>query len=82
LGEAVVHIKVVLHSIYREKLPPEAKGQATIELPSGRTVADALAHLDIPMEAVCAVNGQVERERARPLHEGDQIEVFVRMGGG
>jgi sulfur carrier protein ThiS len=77
-----VHIKVILHSIYREKLPPEAKGQATIELPPGSTVGDALAHLDIPVEAVCAVNGQVERDRGRPLREGDQIEVFMRMGGG
>ena len=77
-----MQIKVVLHSIYREKLPPEAKGQATIELPAGSTVGEALAHLHIPSEALCAVNGQVERDRGRPLHEGDQIELFVRMGGG
>jgi sulfur carrier protein ThiS len=77
-----VHIKVVLHSIYREKLPSEAKGQAIIELPSGSTVGETLAYLDIPGEAVCAVNGQVERDRGCLLHEGDQIEVFMRMGGG
>jgi sulfur carrier protein ThiS len=77
-----VQIKVILHSIYREKLPPEAKGKATIELPPGSTMGDALAHLNIAAEAVCAVNGQVERKRGRPLHEGDQIEVFMRMGGG
>ena len=75
-------IKVVLHSIYREKLPPEAKGQATIELPAGSTVGDALAHLGIPTEALCAINDQVERDRGRPLHEGDRMELFVRMGGG
>jgi sulfur carrier protein ThiS len=82
LGQAVAHIRVVLHSIYREKLPPEAKGQATIELPNGSTVGDALQHLEIPTEAVCAVNGQVERNRQRPLCEDDEIEVFMRMGGG
>ena len=77
-----MHIEVVLHSAYREKLLPEAHGQATIELAAGSTVGDALAHLSIPPEALCAVNGRVERDRGRLLREGDQVEVFARAGGG
>lgn len=77
-----MHIKIVLHSIYREKLPPGAKGKATIELAPGSTVGDALARLGIAPEALCTVNGEIERDRSRLLQEGDQIEVFVRIGGG
>jgi thiamine biosynthesis protein ThiS len=77
-----MQIKVVLFSVFRDKLPPEKRGRTTIELPEGATVRDALEKLDIHIHAIVAVNGEIERDWDTLLKEGDEIRVFRPIGGG
>ncbi len=77
-----MRVRVVLHSYLREKLPPEARGQAEIDLPGGSTAADLFRLLDLPAGAAWAVNGKLERDLARPLSEGDEVRVFRQGAGG
>lgn len=77
-----MHIKIALYSTFREKLPPEARGRATLELPEGGTLADLLARLEIRTHVQCAVNGQLEGDRSRQLVDGDEVSVFRSAGGG
>lgn len=77
-----MRIPVTLYAIMRELLPKEARGKTVLELPEGSTLADARACLNLPAAAVCAVNGQVERDDCRVLREGDTLGVFKAAGGG
>ena len=77
-----MQIKVVLFSVFREKLPPDAHGKTTLELPEGSTINDLLTRLDIQIHAVCALNGQIERDFSRTVLDGDEIQVFRPIGGG
>jgi sulfur carrier protein ThiS len=80
--EKKLQIKVVLFSIFREKLPAEAHGKTTLDLPERSTIDDLLARLDIQIHAVCALNGQIERDFSKTLQDGDEIQVFRPIGGG
>lgn len=75
-------VKVVLFGIYREKLPREARGRSTLELPEGSPLRAVLEHFDLPLHAACAVNGQLEADRERILQDGDEVQVFRPAGGG
>jgi len=77
-----VIIKVVLFGIFREKLPPEARGKTNLELPEGSSLRTVLEHFGLPLHATCAVNGQLEPNRERILQEGDEVQVFRPAGGG
>jgi len=89
-------INLKLFSILRDCLPAEAKqGQATIELPEEVTLSDLVTHLEIDQrlgylaqEIVTRagwqviVNGAFERDMARLLQDGDQVQIFPPVAGG
>jgi sulfur carrier protein ThiS len=77
-----VQIKVVLFSVFREKLPRENRGRTTIELPDSGTLKDLLDKLDIHITATCSVNGQLEYDQTRQLKDGDEVQIFRPVGGG
>ncbi|MCS6907276.1 MAG: MoaD/ThiS family protein [Anaerolineales bacterium] len=75
-------VKVVLFGTFRERLPRELRGRTTLELPEGSPLRAVLEHFDLPPNAACAVNGQLEPDRERILQDGDEIQVFRPAGGG
>ena len=77
-----MQIKVVLFSIFRDKLPAESHGRTTLDLPEGSTIVDALERLEIKIHAIVTVNGQIERDFNAILADGDEIQVFRPIGGG
>ena len=77
-----MQVKVVLFSVFREKLPREKRGRTTLELPEGSNLKDLLAALDINITAICSVNGQLEYEQTSQLKEGDEVQIFRPVGGG
>jgi molybdopterin converting factor small subunit len=76
-----VHIK--LFSRFREALPREARGRATIDLPQGATVNHLLDHLGIAGRIkLITINGRAESDRERILHDGDAVHIFPVVVGG
>lgn len=75
-------VKVILHSILRDRLPPESHGRADLEVAEGSTVADIYRILDIPAQVACALNGQIERDHTRALVDGDETRFFRGGAGG
>ena len=77
-----ITINIKLYSILREKLPPEANGQAVLTMPLGATLADLLDSLGITRRVVVSVNAGHEPDLTRQLQAGDQVQVFSSVGGG
>jgi molybdopterin converting factor small subunit len=76
-----LHVK--LFSRFRERLPREARGEATIELSGGATVGHLLDHLGIVRRVqLITINGEPETDRARLLHDGDSVHIFPFVVGG
>jgi thiamine biosynthesis protein ThiS len=75
-------IKLQLYSILREKLPPEAKGRAVLQMEEDATLADLLGELDISRRVVISVNGDHESDRSRRLQDGDEVKIFSSISGG
>ena len=75
-----VHLQ--LYSILREKLPPEAKGRAVMQLDENASLADLLEELNITRRVVISVNGEHETDRSRHLQDGDEIKIFSSISGG
>ncbi|MBN1661055.1 MAG: MoaD/ThiS family protein [Anaerolineae bacterium] len=82
-----MNIYVKLFSRFREHLPAEARGEATLDLPEGATIASLLDHLGISARAqarvhLVSVNDQPEPDRERVLLDGDQVRIFPFVVGG
>ena len=78
-----MHVHVKLFSRLREHLPHEARGEATIDLPDGATLADLLNHLDLVQHAhVVSINDERENDRGRPLRDGDNVRILPFVVGG
>jgi molybdopterin converting factor small subunit len=78
-----MHVDVKLFSRLREHLPPQARGEATIELPPEATVGQLLEHLGVGTRIrLISINGEREEDRSRVLHEGDSVRVFPIVHGG
>ncbi len=77
-----MQIKVVLFSVFREKLPRENHGRTTIELPENGTLRDLLDSLDIHILATTSVNGQLVYDQSAQLKDGDEVQIFRQVGGG
>ena len=77
-----MQIKVVLFSVFREKLPREKRGRTTVELPENGSLKDLLEKLDIHITATCSVNGQLVYDQTTQLNEGDEVQIFRPVGGG
>ncbi len=76
-----MQITVILHSILREKLPPEARGRAVLDFAEGARVEDVFRRLDLPESVVWAINEEMTRDRERRLQDGDTLR-FLRPGAG
>lgn len=76
-------VHVNLFSRFREHLPPEARGEATIEFPDGASLQNLLDHLDIhrPVKLLI-VNGERELDRDRILCDGDAVRIYPIVVGG
>jgi molybdopterin converting factor small subunit len=91
-----MQIHVQLFSILRDCIPPDAgRGQASIALPEGATLADLVAHLGVdqrlghPATEVVSkagwqvlVSGGYEPDMGRVLQDGDQVRIFPPVAGG
>lgn len=77
-----MRITVRLYSTLRDKLPPEKRGVATVDLPPASTLKDLLTMLGIDIKVICSINGQVEQDLSTPLQEGDEVRIFRPSAGG
>ncbi|MGD2207770.1 MAG: MoaD/ThiS family protein [Anaerolineae bacterium] len=78
-----MYVYVKLFSRFRQHLPREARGQATVELPDGATVQHLLDHLGIAGRVqLIAVNGEPNAERQRTLQDGEEVRIFPVVVGG
>jgi len=91
-----MQIEVQLFSILRDCLPAGAeRGQATIRLPNGATLADLITHLGIDRRLgyhateieqkagwQVLVCGRYEADMTRTLQDGDQVRIFPPVAGG
>lgn len=77
-----MRITVRLYSTLRDKLPPEKRGVATVDLPPTSTLKDLLTMLGIDIKVICSINGQVEQDLSTPLEEGDEVRIFRPSAGG
>ena len=75
-----MQVQLKLMGTLKEKTPPDN----TLELPEGATIDEVLKLLGISFEsvAVCTVNGQLVRDRSRPLAHGDDLSILPPVGGG
>ena len=78
-----MQVQVKLFSRFREYLPPEARGEATIRLADGATVDDLIEHLGIVRRIkLVTINGERQADYSCPLHSGDSVRIFpVAVGG-
>ncbi len=76
-----MRVRIVLYSTLREKLPPEARGRAELELDDGCPVSQVLERLELPAGIAWALNGSLERNPDLALQDGDELQ-FFRVGAG
>jgi len=91
-----MQIHVQLFSILRDCLPPGSeRGQASVSLPKGATLADLATHLGIDRHLgykaaeltsraswQVLVSGQFELDMGRVLQDGDEVRIFPPISGG
>ena len=91
-----MQIQVQLFSILRDCLPPDSeRGQATVTLLQGATIADLVTHLGIDQHLgydaaeltsranwQVMVSGQFELDMGRVLQDGDEVGIFPPVSGG
>lgn len=77
-----MQIHVTLHSFLREKLAPEARGKAVLELDAPACVQDVIERLGLPEGAAWSLNEQIGRDTGLALHEGDSLRFFRPGAGG
>ena len=75
-------VTLQLYSILREKLPPEAKGRAVLQLEVGTTLGDLLKDLGITRKVVISVNSTQVSDKSYQLHDGDEVKIFSSISGG
>ena len=77
-----MQVTVVLHSVLREKLPPESKGKTTLELSNDATIMDVMKQLDLPKGTSVSLNDEILQELDHALANGDTLRFFRLAGGG
>jgi molybdopterin converting factor small subunit len=92
----LIQVHVQPFSILRDCLPPGSeRGQATVSLPEGATLADLATHLGIDRYLGCdaaeltataswqvLVSGQFELDMRLALQDGDKVRIFPPISGG
>jgi sulfur carrier protein ThiS len=73
---------IILHSILREKLPPEAHGHMELDLPDGSTIADVAKSLELPEPFIWVVNGELNSDITRKIQDGDELRFLRPSSGG
>ncbi len=73
-------ITVKLMGMLRDKTP----SGGMLELAGDATIEDALVAMQIPVDSVhvFSVNGNLERDKQRPLAAHDELTVLPPAGGG
>lgn len=77
-----MQVTVILHSILREKLPLELKGNTTLELSNGATILKVIEQFDLPIGVGISLNDEIHQDLAYILKDGDMLRFFLRAGGG
>ena len=77
-----MQVRIHLHGILRDQLPPEAKGRAIISLDDGASVGDLLEKLEIKRRVIIALNDHQEPDRSHILQDGDRLSIYTIIGGG
>jgi molybdopterin converting factor small subunit len=81
--EATMQVQVKLFSRFREHLPPDTRGEATISLPDGATIDDLIDHLGIVRRVkLVTINGERQADYARLLRDDDRVRIFPVVVGG
>ena len=75
-----IHIR--LHGALRDKLPPENKGQAVLEVSGDVTATAVLDQLTLRGYLQVAINQTITENLDTPLQDGDTLEVFRPAAGG
>lgn len=81
-------ITLRLYATLQDYLPSDARGnEASLEVPDGATVPEALAVLSVPLSQahIVMVNGRhVVRSQVaqKTLQDGDELAVWPAIGGG
>ena len=75
-------IHLQLYSVLRDKLPPESKGRAVLEINEGAVLADILNGFGITRKVVISVNDKHITDKSLQLKNGDQVKIFTSIGGG
>lgn len=72
-------IQVKLMGMLKEKAPDDG-----LQLADGASIGDALDALGIDRESVhvFTINGQLVRDKARVLADGEELTVLPPVGGG
>ncbi len=76
-----MRVQVVLHTILRDLLPPNGRGEVEFD---GSDVSSLLDHLGVDQEVreLIVVNGQQVNDLGSPLSQDDKVEVFPAVSGG
>ena len=80
-----MRVQVKLMASLRSKLPPGSQGGATsLQLEPGATISAALEQVGVTQGQIhlVLVNGAMELDRSRALHEDDELVVFPPVAGG
>ena len=75
-----MNVQIKLMGMLKDKGPPNGE----LPLADDATIEDALVAMEIPVESVhvFTVNGTLERDKKRPLADGDELTVLPPVGGG
>jgi molybdopterin converting factor small subunit len=77
-----LEIHLQLYSILREKLPPESKGRAVLQMQENANLSDLLNELGITRRVVISVNDAHESDMSYLLRDGDKVKIFSSVSGG
>jgi molybdopterin converting factor small subunit len=75
-------VKIILHSILREKLPPENRGRTQLILNDGSTIQDVISLLKLPEPVMASLNTVFNRDLNSKLSDGDELRLFRPGAGG
>ena len=71
-----MRIEVFLKSVLRERLPPEAKGQMTLDMADGSTLEDLVRKLEFRHRVILTLNGRLE-ELQELLYAENKHKVLI-----